>query len=409
LTLRQKRGVLEQALGKTGQDPVFLLNLNPRPDPRGPGLSASVHGEAVKNPLFFINSSNLSRFLLKFNLLLLVFGACVSTGEGPEKPETPPCPPGFSLPSEEDSGPTAEILPVPAFDEVWAYLVQGRETALTEGLPISDLGYFGAELDSYGKLVSVPSREDVPPFGGRVHLVVKCDSYSLTHFALKPGSPERRGLVADLLAAARNFDGLQIDFENIPSRDGEQFFSFLAELRASLGDKFFSAALRARTRTLDRDVHDYQKISPLVDRILVMAYDEHWGGSEPGPIAGMEWCRNVAAYAISVIGRGKLIMGLPFYGRAWIEPSPARAYTYPQIETLLNENGVREIQREEGIPAFEYERPVIVKGYYEDAVSLGARLRMYSDMGVRAVGFWRLGQEDPAVWNTLQLGEAPAG
>jgi hypothetical protein len=346
----------------------------------------------------------------------LTFGACVSTGEEPERPEIPPEPSGPSLPREEEEPaaippglfpPPEEVLPVSDFDEVWAYLVQGREAALTEGLPISDLGYFGAEVDSYGKLTGVPNRRDVPPFGGRLHLVVKCDGYSLTHFILKENSPERRELIADLLAATRNFDGLQIDFENIPSRDREQFISFLAELRIRLGDKFFSAALKARTRALNNDVHDYRRISPLVDRILVMAYDEHWGGSEPGPVAGMEWCRNVAAYALSVIGRGKLIMGLPFYGRAWIEPSPAKAYTYPQIETLLSENGVREIQREKGIPSFEYETPVIVKGYYEDAVSLAARLRMYRDMNVRAVGFWRLGQESPAVWDALRLG-APA-
>jgi spore germination protein YaaH len=136
-----------------------------------------------------------------------------------------------------------------------------------------------------------------------------------------------------------------------------------------------------------------------------MAYDEHWSGSRPGPIAGMEWCRNVAAYALSAIGREKLIMGLPFYGRAWIDPSPAKAYTYPQIETLLDENGVREIRREEGIPNFEYESSVVVRGYYEDAASLAARLRMYRDMDVRAVGFWRLGQESPAVWDALRLGE----
>jgi hypothetical protein len=367
-------------------------------------------------------------FRLLFFVILLTFGACRSTGKGPEAPAGPPgpaAPPEENFPVENPPGEhpppenppeaggrgeapflPADPLSAPVFDEVWAYLVQGREEALRAGLPISDLGYFGAELDSYGKLASVPRREDVPPFGGRVHLVVKCDSYSLTHFVLKPGSPERRGLIADLLAAARNFDGLQIDFENIPSRDREQFFSFLGELRASLGDKFFSAALRARTRTLDNDVHDYRRISPLVDRILVMAYDEHWGGSGPGPVAGMEWCRNVAAYALSVIGRGKLIMGLPFYGRAWIEPSPARAYTYPQIETLLSENGVREIRREEGIPSFEYETPVVVKGWYEDEISLAARLQMYRDMDVRAVGFWRLGQESPAVWNTLRLGEA---
>jgi hypothetical protein len=352
-------------------------------------------------------------------IVLLTFGTCRSTGEGPADPAVPSRPTeapagnfpfaGFSFGDPLPADPFSPPDPPPVFDEVWAYLVQGREDALGAGLPISDLGYFGAELDSYGKLVSVPRRADVPPFGGRVHLVVKCDSYSLTHFVLKRDSPERRGLIADLLAETRNFDGLQIDFEYIPVRDREQFFSFLEELRSGLGNKFFTAALKARTRALDNDVHDYRQISPLVDRILVMAYDEHWGGSDPGPIAGMEWCRDVAAYALSVIGREKLIMGLPFYGRAWIDPSPAKAYTYPQIETLLSENSVREIQREEGLPHFEYETSVVVRGWYEDARSLWARLRMYRDMDVRAVGFWRLGQEGPGVWNVLRLGEAPDG
>ncbi|MDR2135606.1 MAG: glycoside hydrolase [Treponema sp.] len=258
-------------------------------------------------------------------------------------------------------------------------------------------------MDPYGKLAGVPRPGAIPAFGGRVHLVVTCDGYPLTHFVLKSGAPERRELVAALLRETRNFDGLQIDFEYVPARDREQFFSFLEELRAGLGGKFFSVALKARTRPLDNDVHDYARIGPLVDRILVMAYDEHWAGSAPGPIAGMAWCRDVAAYARSVIGREKLVMGIPFYGRAWIDPSPAKAYTYPQIETLLGENGVREILRDGDIPGFEYETPVVVRGYYEDAVSLAARLALYRGMDVRAVGFWRLGQESPAVWDALRL------
>jgi hypothetical protein len=361
--------------------------------------------------------------------ILAGLSACGSTGD--RRPEEEPSRPGQAFEEdrvpgeeeipwegapEEDPGPgieeewafpgETENLPVSGFDEVWAYLVQGREDALREGLPISDLGYFGAEVDSYGKLTGVPRPRDIPPFKGRVHLVVKCDGYSLTHFVLKRDSPERRELIADLLGETRNFDGLQIDFEYIPVRDREQFFSFLEELRAGLKNKFFTVALKARTRALDNDVHDYTRISPLVDRILIMAYDEHWGGSAPGPIAGMDWCRNVAAYALSVIGREKLIMGLPFYGRAWTDPSPAKAYTYPQIANLLNESGVLEVQREKGIPNFEYETSVSVRAYYEDAASLAFRLRMYSDMAVRAVGFWRLGQENPGVWDVLELGGA---
>ncbi|MDR2376348.1 MAG: glycoside hydrolase [Treponema sp.] len=358
--------------------------------------------------------------------LLLVFAACTSSSGGnlppePEQipavrdeippdegPETPPARPEAGVlspenPEEFETSVPPEELPVSEFEEVWAYILQDREDALKEGLPISDLGYFGAEVDSYGRLIGVPNPRVLPPFGGRVHLVVTCNSYPLTHFVLKYDTTERRELIAALLWETRNFDGLQIDFEYIPGRDREQFFSFLGELRAGLKDKFFSVALKARTRTLANDVHDYERIGPLVDRILVMAYDEHWATSAPGPIASMDWCRDVASYAHSVIGREKLIMGLPFYGRAWIDPSPAKAYTYPQIETLLHENSIREIHRDGDIPNFEYETPVVVRGYYEDAASLAARLTLYRSMDVRAVGFWRLGQENTAVWDSLRL------
>ncbi|MDR0289561.1 MAG: glycoside hydrolase [Treponema sp.] len=296
-----------------------------------------------------------------------------------------------------------EPLPVSAFREIWAYVVADREAALTPGLPISDIGYFGADINSYGTLVNIPERRKLSSFPGRVHLVVKCDSYSLTHFVLLPGRPERRALIADLLAATRDYDGLQIDFENIPRQDGENFFSFLAELRAGIGRKMFTIALPARTRRISNDVYDYEKILPLVDRILVMAYDEHWSGSEPGPIASLPWGRNVATHSLSVIGREKLIMGLPFYGRAWGRPNHSQAHVYSGIERVIRENKVTEIKRTNGIPHFEYQIPVTVKVYYEDEYSLSARMEMYRAMGVAAIGFWRLGQEKTAAWQYLKL------
>jgi spore germination protein YaaH len=296
-----------------------------------------------------------------------------------------------------------ERLPVSSFPEIWGYLVAGREAALTKDLPLSDIGYFGAGITMYGKLTDVPNPRKIRNFSGRVHLVAACDSRSLIHFVLLEGSAEREALIADLLAAAENFDGIQIDFENILQRDGEAFLSFLTELRAGLTNKMFTIALPARTKPVNGDVFDYQKITPLVDRVLVMAYDEHWSSSAPGPIASLPWCKRVAAYALSIIGPEKLIMGLPFYGRAWGNTNPSKAYLYSSIETLLNKNHISEIRRENGIPTFDYEIPVAVKVYYEDDYSLSARMELYKSLGARAIGFWRLGQETPAVWNILRL------
>jgi spore germination protein YaaH len=297
-------------------------------------------------------------------------------------------------------------LPVSSFGEIWAYVVADREQALKAGYPISDIGYFGAELDSYGKLVNVPSRRKLSNYPGRVHLVVGSNGRALTHFALAQGSREREELISDLLEASKSFDGLQIDFENVPARDGENFLSFLAELRSGLKNKVFSIALPARTRTIQEDVFDYGKILPLVDRILVMAYDEHWSTSAPGPIASMNWCRRVAAYSLETIGREKLIMGLPFYGRSWGNISPNRAFLYSGIENIIEEQDITQIDRENGIPTFTYETPLSVTVYYEDEHSLSVRLDMYRQMGVGSVGFWRLGQETPVIWSLLGLEES---
>ena len=311
----------------------------------------------------------------------------------------------YGVPEELELPPPGTNLPVTQYGEIWAYLVQGREQALNINHPISDLVYFAAEVDSYGKLIDVPNFKNIAHFPGRKHIVAVCNSRSLTHFVMIEGSAERKALVRDLIEAAKPYDGLQIDFESVPAKDGAAFLSFLKELRAGLGNKIFSVALPARTRTNRDDVYDYFKIKPVVDRVLVMAYDEHWSGSKPGPIASMGWCQRVAKYSLETIGKEKLIMGLPFYGRSWGNVNPNKAYIYSSIEEVMKEQKIRErdIQRENGIPLFKYEAPVSVTVYYEDDYSLSARLDMYKKMGILSVGFWRLGQETPFFWPVIEL------
>jgi spore germination protein YaaH len=130
-----------------------------------------------------------------------------------------------------------------------------------------------------------------------------------------------------------------------------------------------------------------------------MAYDEHWSGSEPGPIASLEWCRAVAEHALETLGPDKLIMGMPFYGRSWGSFNPSRAFFHSGIERIRDENAVAEAERERGVPFFSYETAITVRVYYEDAPSIALKAAMYRDMGVAAVGFWTLGQEDPRVWS----------
>jgi hypothetical protein len=374
-----------------------------RPVPGTPRQKApilSIIRDTMEASIFFPKVHRL--ICWSFLGLLLLPAACYS-----------PPPPDSEEPAAESPAETGEEFPVSSyfeeelptssFGETWGYLLAGRESDLDPEYPLSDIGYFGAEIDNYGKLVNVPARRKIPVYPGRVHLVVTCNSRPLSHFALEEGGAVRRRMIADLLSATAPYDGLQIDFEYVLSGDGGAFLSFLTELRKGLAGKMLTIALPARTKTLPNDVYDYTKIKPLVDRILVMAYDEHWSGSEPGPIASMDWCRNVASYSLATVGNEKLIMGLPFYGRAWGSINPSGAYIYSSIEKLKEKNAVSEVTRTGGIPCFNYEVPVSVTVYYEDDFSLSARMEMYSALGVRAIGFWRLGQESPGIWKLLEL------
>ena len=312
-------------------------------------------------------------------------------------------PPDF-VPPELELRPPHETLPATHFREIWAYLVAGREFALNPGLPITDLVYFGAEVDTYGKLVGIPNFSNIARFPGRKHFVAGCNGRALTHFVLMEGSLERSALIHDLLEASRPYDGLQINFENVPARTGAAYHSFLRELRDRLPEnKMFTIAIAARTRTLQNDVYDYATIAPLMDRMLVMAYDEHWSTSAPGPIASMGWCYRVALHSLNIIGQEKLIMGLPFYGRSWGNITPNRAYIYSGIEEIIQAQDITVIGRENGIPTFKYDTNLTVTVYYEDEYSLSARLEMYKRMGIHSVGFWRLGQETPAFWQVIKL------
>jgi hypothetical protein len=313
-------------------------------------------------------------------------------------------PPESASPNNEIPSEKAAALPVTRFPEVWAYLTAGREEYFNDDYPLTDLGYFGAGFNSYGRLTSVPSRRSLGNFSGRVHLVVTCDSGGLTHFILQEGSDAREEAINDLVDAATSFDGLQLDFELVPARDGDAYLSFIKELRSRIPGKVLSVALPAKMSDGNRSQYDYRKITALVDRVFIMAYDQHWGGSRAGPIASTSWCSDIADYALRTVGPDKLIMGIPFYGRGWGD-NPNKAWYSSGVDRLMQENNITQVMRDGDDPYFTYRSTTTVKVYFQDAKSISAKLQMYRAKGIRAVGFWTLGQEDPDVWNIVATGK----
>lgn len=307
--------------------------------------------------------------------------------------------PGSLNGSSESAGAKTGQL---AFQELWAYLMSGEEKYFPEKSPITDIGYFGAYPGIDGSLKNVPAIDKIKSFGKKNHLVVaETSNHALTHFLLNPALPLRKKLIADIAKHAVVYDGVQIDFEAVRPQDKEFFFSFLKDLKNALGSKTLSVAIPPKTGP-HKSAYDYQKIAANVDRVVVMAYDQHWSTSAPGPVASLEWCQKVSKFALSEITKEKLIMGLPFYGRSWPDENFIRAYKYSSVQKLLQKDNLTpEYTQKEGAYV-KFSEKIHVSLFYENLQSLNAKLKLYQKNSVKNISFWRIGQEDPKIWSLIK-------
>ncbi|MBQ9282410.1 MAG: glycoside hydrolase [Treponema sp.] len=292
------------------------------------------------------------------------------------------------------------------FQEIWGYVMIGEESSFHPEYPVTDVGYFVNSVNNMSDFTAVPKRsEKFPDYKSRVHIVSSVDSKAQTHLLLDPKLPLRKKIIKQLVEQTRDYDGLQIDWELVMKEDDENFRFFLRDLKKKLKGKMLTVAIPARTKTLERDAYDYSELSKIADRIIVMAYDEHWSTSAPGPIASIAWCKRIADYARSCIPEEKLVMGCHFYARAWNNEDVGRkAYRMYKVDDIIKSNKVTNFKKSPGGDlSFTFEKKTRVSVYYDTVESAVERCQMYKDNGVKKLSFWRVGQEIPDFWNRLKI------
>jgi spore germination protein YaaH len=139
------------------------------------------------------------------------------------------------------------------------------------------------------------------------------------------------------------------------------------------------------------------------DLVLLMDYDEHWGGGPPGPIASNAWFDAAAARAASAIPPGKLIIGLAVYGCDWSEGAPSAYLSEPEAVARAHMAGV-DPKRDpiSGNMTFSYlDQGRRHEVWYMDAASSQAQIALARGHGARNFAFWRLGLEAPALWTVF--------
>ena len=219
---------------------------------------------------------------------------------------------------------------------------------------------------------------------------------------------KRDKLVSDLLEIVKSgsYYGINIDFENIDSRDKAAYSAFIKELSSAFHKSGYYVSVDMPPS--NNETYDYKAISGSADYSVIMFYDEHYPGGNPGPVASQSWFKNQLDSIVSEIPKEKLVVGLANFGYDWSNKSkePAQALTYSDaIDTASRGNLKVQWDPDKLNPYYMYDdgnsKHTV---WFLDGVTMYNQLKYSLDKGIPNMALWRLGAEDPDIWNYINKG-----
>jgi spore germination protein len=229
-------------------------------------------------------------------------------------------------------------------------------------------------------------------------------------------NPQRRtrhvqNIVDEVLA--RNYDGIDIDYESLSPSLREEFTAFIIELSKALRahDKVLTVAVHAKASPYGGlgGFQDWVAIGPHIDQLRIMTYDYHWRGSGPGPVAPAYWIESVAEYARSVVDPGKVMIGVHFYGYDWPPSGNARARPWSILEEIINAQNATVNFRERDARGRVEESTFSYRSsegwrtvWFMTETGLASKIDTVQELDLGGIAIWQLGYEKPEYWRTIR-------
>lgn len=231
-------------------------------------------------------------------------------------------------------------------------------------------------------------------------------------------SPDlQKKLIDDMLVTLREkgFYGVDVDFEFVFPAERTLYADFIRRLRETLNPLGYPVlvALAPKTRAdqpgLLYEAHDYSLLGAAANAVLLMTYEWGYTYGPPMAVAPIPQVRAVLDYAVRVIERSKIFLGVPLYGYDWPLPyvrGTTRAQSIsPRYAVELALRHRAEIQYDESAqsPYFYYAAPDGTQHavWFEDARSIDAKLLLVAEYGLQGVGYWSLMRDMPQNWTLL--------
>ncbi|MDE2564076.1 MAG: glycosyltransferase [Sphingomonadales bacterium] len=218
--------------------------------------------------------------------------------------------------------------------------------------------------------------------------------------------PRRRAaLVASLSAQlGKSRDaGVVFDFEELPEGSLHDLVKLVAETHRAFAPRH---RLVAVTVPVDDPTWPLASLALASDRVIIMAYDEHYQNGPAGPVASNAWFAEHVADSLRRVPLTKAVIALGNYGYDW---------GGGQTDPLTIEEAWLEARDSETVPQWDRASGNVGFSYSNgddasapdhnvwmiDATSSWNELRILSRFNVNSVALWRLGSEDPGYWPVL--------
>ena len=205
------------------------------------------------------------------------------------------------------------------------------------------------------------------------------------------------------------FAGINIDFEDLKHRDRVPLVNFMKALATDLHEH---GLIVSEDIPVDDDNYDMKALARINDYVVPMVYDEHFQEGEPGPVASETFFEGELDKIAKMIPPSKAVVGLGNYGYDWtIGGSGSEEVTFDQV-MKAGERARGSIQWDAATenPALRYSAAGQQhEVWFLDAVTALNQVIAVNDQGFRGIGLWRLGAEDPGLWNVLKREAWPPG
>ena len=208
------------------------------------------------------------------------------------------------------------------------------------------------------------------------------------------------------LVTSKAWDGIDIDYEAVPTTSRADFTAFINTLAAKLHSAGKKLSVTVYAKTSDSQnwngpgAQDWAALGTAADSIKLMAYDYHWSTSAAGAITPLTWLDSVVTYAESAIPAAKVIVGLPWYGYDW-QSSTGATVLYSQAMNLATTNNATISHDVNGEATFTYGGTHTV--FFQDSSAFSRKTDLIKQNHPNVGGFtcWRMGSEDPGFWTVI--------